>query len=102
MFKRIATAALIFGMAATAPPAMAQSKCAPREKIISQLTDKYGEVSHGAGLQSANQLVEVWSSKTTGSWSIVVTHASGLTCVLAAGQNWIPNPEFALAGDPAA
>ncbi len=102
MFKRIATAALIFGMAATAPPALAQSACAPRDKIVSQLTDKYGEVSHGVGLQSGTKLVEVWSSKRTGSWSILVTHASGLSCILATGKNWTPNPKFALAGDPAA
>ncbi|MBV1862971.1 MAG: hypothetical protein KUG74_00920 [Rhodobacteraceae bacterium] len=102
MYKRIATAALIFGMVATAPPALAQSNCAPRDKVISQLADKYGEVSHGVGLQSASKLVEVWSSKTTGSWSIVVTHANGLTCVLAAGQVWTPNPAFAFAGDPEA
>jgi len=89
-------------MAAMAPPAMAQIKCAPRASIVSQLTEKYGEVSHGVGVQSEKKLVEVWSSKTTGSWSIVVTHANGMTCVLATGQNWTPNPEFALAGDPAA
>jgi len=102
MFKRLTTSALVFGMAAMAPPAFAQTYCAPRSKVVSQLAEKYGEVSHGAGLQSESALVEVWSSRKTGSWTIVVTHADGSACVLAAGKEWTANPKFTYAGDPSA
>jgi hypothetical protein len=31
-------------------------------------------------------MVEVFASTTTGSWTITVTNASGLTCLVASGQ----------------
>ena len=103
MFKRIAAAALVLGMAAMAPPALAQqAKCGPRDRIVDQLAEKYGEVSQGAGLRSTTQVVEIWSSKETGSWSILVTHANGTSCLLAAGQNWVENPAFDAANEPEA
>ena len=70
MFKRILSAALVFGMAALAPPVLAQQNCAPRDAIVEQLTEKYGEVIRGGGLHSDSQFFEVWSSKVTGTWSI--------------------------------
>ncbi|MCP5072952.1 MAG: hypothetical protein GY947_06605 [Rhodobacteraceae bacterium] len=104
MFKRIAAATLVFGMAAAAPPAAnAQQKtCGPRANIVSQLSEKYGEVSHGAGLRSTTQVLEVWSSKKTGSWSVLITDANGVSCVMAAGQNWVANPAFDEAKEPEA
>ena len=48
MFKRIVAAAIIFGMAAAAPPANAQFKCAHRTKVIDQL-QKHDEVCWRAG-----------------------------------------------------
>jgi len=102
MFKRLFAAGLVFGMAALAPPVFAQSNCAPRDVVTKQLTQKFGEVSQGGGLQSQARIYELWSSQVTGSWSILVTNTSGMTCVLATGNNWTPNPEYALAFDPAA
>ncbi|MCP5085684.1 MAG: hypothetical protein GY952_02610 [Rhodobacteraceae bacterium] len=104
MFKRIAAATLVFGMAALAPPiAQAQQRtCGPRDNIVTQLKEKYGEVSHGAGMRSATQVLEVWSSKKTGSWSVLITDARGVTCVMAAGQNWVANPAFDEVKEPEA
>lgn len=101
MYKRISSAALVFGMAALAPPAMAQKKCGPRDQLVSQLTDTYQEVSRGVGLTSATQVVEIWASEKTGSFSVLVTYPNGMTCILAAGKNWIDKPLLALNTDPA-
>ena len=40
------------------------------------------------GLQADGNLLQVFSSPATGSWTIVSTSPGGLACVLAAGQNW--------------
>lgn len=89
MFKRIVTGALVFGLAALAPPAaMAQVNCANREAVIERLQNSFKESLSAAGLQSANSLIEVWSSNDTGSWTIISTQPSGISCVLASGSYW--------------
>ncbi len=89
MFKRLFSTALIFGAAAMAPPAMAQSgACMPRVALVQSLQSNYDERLTGGGLKNATQVVEVWSSDETGSFTVFVTRADGVACILATGQNW--------------
>lgn len=60
--------------------------CAPHASMVAQLVEKYGETRQSIGLTSGNQLVELFASSETGSWSIIVTRPTGMTCILAAGQ----------------
>lgn len=89
MFKRTISAALVFGAAAIAPPAVhAQNNCAPRELIVERLQSKFKERLSGGGLQNENQILEVWSSDATGSFTVIVSRADGISCIVASGQNW--------------
>jgi len=89
MFKRLFSAALIFGAAALPPPTMDQaSTCLPRDTLVKPLEAKHGEHLTGGGLQNAKQVIEVWSSAQTGSFTVFVTRADGLACIVAIGQNW--------------
>lgn len=90
MFKRTMTAALIFGAAALAPPAQAQTvaPCMARGDLIDTLNKKYSETMIGGGLQNARQLLEIWRSEETGSFTVIVTNADGLSCIVASGQHW--------------
>lgn len=92
MFKRIATSALVFGMLATAPPALAAPVCAPREQLVSQLENKYGEAQHGAGLKDAVAVYEIWTSDQTGTWTIMMTRTDGISCIIASGEIWADAP----------
>lgn len=90
MYKRIATASLIFGMAATAPPAFA-ANCAMRDILVKRLQTQYSESFAGGGLQAsatAQTLVEVWVSKETGTFTVILTSPQGISCVVAAGTDW--------------
>ena len=69
-------------------PAYAQANCAPREAIIDRLKTMYGESLAAGGLQSAAQMIEVWTAPETGSWTILMTRADGKACVMATGTNW--------------
>ena len=91
MFKQLLTTGTIAAMAAAAPQAYAQSSpnCAPREVLAGKLFDKYGEERTAGGLQSANRLVEIFSSAATGSFTILITLPSGQSCVVFAGENWL-------------
>lgn len=64
----------------------AQQNCAARDLVIERLASAYGETRQSIGLAQNNTMVEVFASTTTGSWTITVTNASGLTCLVASGQ----------------
>ena len=99
MLKFITFASVLLGIATASLPAQAQTVCDARTKVVAQLTEKYGERRNGVGMQSANQLIELWSSKITGSWTIIASRADGISCILAAGRSWANNPSYATAFD---
>lgn len=88
MFKRLIGPAAIFGMAAIAPPALAQATCANRADITSNLAEKFGETHIGGGLQSGTQMIEIWSSAKTGSFTILLTRPNGISCIVSSGKHW--------------
>lgn len=94
MFKRLCSTALIFGAAALAPPLAAQAQaqgvaCLPRDALVERLEGRYKESPPaGGGLQSPQQLLEVWASEETGSFTVFVTRPNGVSCIVATGQNW--------------
>lgn len=72
-----------------APPATAAaSYCAPRDKLLQQLAENYGETRRAGGVQGGHAVVEVYASAETGSWTIVLTRPDGDACAVAAGQSW--------------
>ena len=93
MFKRLVSTALVFGLAALAPPAIAQGlRCLPRDALIDQLKKDFGEELTGGGLQSETQLLEVWTSDRSGSFTVFVTQPTGISCIVATGDNWNSAP----------
>lgn len=90
MWKRLIAPCLVFGLAASAPPALAQqTACAAHDKISQTLQSQYGESVVARGLQSATRLFEVWRSGETGSWTMLVVLPSGTACVMASGTSWM-------------
>lgn len=90
MFKRIVCAALLFGGAALAPPAMA-STCAERDIVVQRLQNKYSEKLTAGGLQQSRPvqtIVEVWASPETGTFTVLLTNPQGISCVVAAGTDF--------------
>jgi hypothetical protein len=87
----VALAGLLFLL-----PAAAQevSACADRAGIVEGLALRYGEVPVAVAMTSAAQLVEIFASPETGTWTIVVTSPGGPSCLAAAGQSFelIPPP----------
>ncbi|MDC0659237.1 hypothetical protein N6L27_14635 [Leisingera sp. SS27] len=90
MFKRLLGLSLLFGMAATAPPALAAS-CGDREVMTQKLESGYSERLTAGGLQKSRPeatVIEVWSSDETGTFTVLVTHANGISCVVATGSSF--------------
>lgn len=61
------------------------ANCAPHAAIIERLAENYSERRQSIGLGNNNTTIEVFASDTTGTWTITVTAAGGLTCLVAAG-----------------
>lgn len=89
-------------LALAASQVQAQSNCAPRDMVIERLASGYGETRQSLGLGSSGQLVEVFASAETGTWTITVTLPSGMTCLVASGESFQALAEaLPPAGDPA-
>ena len=88
MIARNLTIALCTSVVLMAPlAALAQpSNCAPRDQVVQRLAEGYGESRQAIGLGANNAVVEVFTSPDTGSWTITVTMANGMTCLVASGQ----------------
>jgi hypothetical protein len=87
-FVRIAVALTLL---ATTPPAHSDSRsiaCADRDQLITRLEERYGETLQSVGLQHNNEVLEVYASDSTGTWTILVTHPDGNACLVASGQMW--------------
>jgi hypothetical protein len=57
-------------------------------EIARQLDQKYDEAPVSFGLQSNGNLLQVFASAKQGTWTILSTTPSGLTCIIAAGRGW--------------
>jgi hypothetical protein len=68
--------------------AMAQpSTCSKREDVLKLLDKKYSESATGMGLIGDTNMIEVYVSEK-GTFTILATNKQGVSCILAAGQNW--------------
>lgn len=91
-------AAIFFGL-----PALAQgANCGDHDAIVERLAARYGEARQNVGLNQNDALVEIFASPETGTWTILVTMPTGMSCLVAAGQNWqVVEAEIVPEGNPA-
>jgi len=89
--------AFIVGLLLSAQGVLAQViPCNDREVIADNLTNNFDEHRLGAGMRSETIIVEVWASLESGTFTVLFTDVTGLSCVLATGINWTnfdPTPE---------
>ncbi|MBM2575840.1 hypothetical protein JQC91_05925 [Jannaschia sp. Os4] len=85
--SRAPLAALALGLSMVAGAAQAQ-QCAPRDIVTERLNLSYGESFGGGGLQGEDAVYEVWISEEEGTWTILMTRADGMSCIMAAGTDW--------------
>lgn len=68
--------------------AKALSGCGDRQAILNNLGNKYGERRVAQGLTLPNkQIAEFFLNRSTGTWTFVITHASGVTCIISLGTD---------------
>lgn len=95
-----ASAALILSVL-TQPVAAEPPSCTQRTDVVDHLASEYAEVPVAMGLVSNGSVIEVLSSRTGESWTIIVTMPTGTSCMVAAGENWETVPRLASLGPSA-
>ncbi len=58
--------------------------------MVERLLNRFGETLQIQGVATGGLLMEVFVSANTGTWTILVSHPSGRSCVLSAGDGWTP------------
>lgn len=66
--------------------------CFQRDQLEIALTEKYQEYQLGRGLRSVTEILEVWVSEETGTFTVIITRIDGVACVVDSGQSWTTNP----------
>lgn len=84
---RVILLAALLGGFFVAGPANAELVCGRRADIAEILLREYREQRTAFGLSERLDLIELYSS-ADGSFTIVVTAATGASCVLVAGEHW--------------
>jgi hypothetical protein len=80
-----------------AMPAHAQQQCGPRDKMIAQLAEKYGETQRTMGYvgppPAVTAVMETYANDATGTWTILLAKPDGTACMMASGGGWIGDDE---------
>lgn len=79
--------ALAVGLIAMTKSAQAQAMCGERSAVLGNLEKMYSETPVSMGLSGNGAVIEVLTSPS-GSFTIILTRPNGLSCVMAAGENW--------------
>ena len=90
MFKRLIALGLGIGAMITALPAHAED-CAARDQVVQRLQQAYTEQLTAAGLHGdpdRSEVIEVWASPQTGTFTVMRTDAKGISCILATGTDY--------------
>lgn len=69
-------------------PAHAQAVCGEREEVLTKLFRSYSEKPSAIGMSNNGGIVEILTSPQGETWTIIVTMPNGVSCVIAAGENW--------------
>lgn len=88
--RGLARAALVAAAIAVYPnPADSQlvANCADRPRVIEFLAQQYTEKPAAIGLINQRAIMEIYAADN-GTWTLVVTDASGRSCVILAGTSW--------------
>ena len=89
----IVAGAAILGLIgwATAPPPAHAAQCMERDAMHAYLDKRFDEKPYAVGLASPTAILEVFVSER-GTWTIVTTSPSRLSCLVAAGDSWAEYP----------
>lgn len=73
-------------------PVQAETICGQRAEILEGLAQTYAEVPNGIGVAADGAVIEILLSPT-GSFTIIMTQPSGVSCLMLTGDTWEDLPK---------
>ena len=67
-------------------PAFASEACKPRAEIVEVVEKKFGEKRQSLALTPRQNILEVYANTSTGTWTILISKASGISCYISSGN----------------
>ena len=95
----VLSASIFLGTASVATAQ--QPLCTERSEVVNQLSNQYSEAPVAMGIANNGGVVEILSSQSGTSWTIILTMPNGVTCMIAAGENWESLPTMSKVDPPA-
>jgi hypothetical protein len=68
--------------------ATAQSVCATHQTVTDKLKQTFDERPVNEGLSSNGGMLEIFVSPNGETWTIVLSRADGVSCLMATGEHW--------------
>ena len=78
---------LLIGSILISTAAAAQPVCGSHGTVSDNLRNGYSEAPVSMGVTTSGAVIEVFASED-GTWTLVITQPNGLSCLIAAGQDW--------------
>ncbi len=66
----------------------AQKKCTSRDNALDTLAQRFGEEQVARGLTSEGTMIEMLTTKSGHTWTIIVTDKNGQSCLIMSGEAW--------------
>ena len=64
------------------------AQCADRGYVVSQLESRFGETLLGVTGPRRQAVLEVYGSRQTETWTVMVSFQKGLSCIVASGNGF--------------
>jgi len=87
MRRLLALIPVLLPAIAPAATPIAEVVCEPTGRLTDKLTRQFGERLHAWGTRGPEQVMQVWTDGR-GGWTLVVSYATGTSCIVAMGDNW--------------
>ncbi len=88
MFRLIAFLAVVVSANAAAAQTAPNRACSTRDDLLNRLSHAYAEMPVALGVASNGGVLEVLSSGSGSSWTIIITMPDGQSCLFASGESW--------------
>ena len=98
MLDKVAAVAALVTVFSLSAAAQQQAACAKQTDVLKHVSAKYTEAPVAFGLANNVGVLEVLSSKTGTSWTIIIRMQNGPNCMVAAGENLEKIPHIASVG----
>lgn len=73
-------------MAGRIIPAINDDSCSQRSRVVSGLDQLFGEIKRGEATARDKTVMEFFSSRSNGTWTLLRTLPDGQSCIVASGR----------------